>query len=60
MVWDCLIVGLLWLDHIQSLANVTAAAIATGKVGKLVLPTTSCYLRDYQLLRNEDPEPRNK
>jgi hypothetical protein len=25
MVWDCLIVGLLWLHHIQSLANVTMA-----------------------------------
>jgi hypothetical protein len=26
--WDCLIVGLLWLPHIQSLANVTMATIA--------------------------------
>jgi len=41
MVWDCLIVGLLWLHHIQSLANVTMATIAIGKVGKLVLPRTS-------------------
>jgi hypothetical protein len=23
MVWDCLIVGLFWLHHIQSLANAT-------------------------------------
>jgi hypothetical protein len=43
MVWDCLTVGLLWLHHIQSLANVTMATIAAGKVGKLVLPRTSCY-----------------
>jgi hypothetical protein len=35
MVWDCLIVRLLWLHHIQSLANVTVTTIATGKVGKL-------------------------
>jgi hypothetical protein len=28
VVWDCLIVELLWLHHIQSLANVTVAAIA--------------------------------
>jgi hypothetical protein len=28
MVWDCLIVGLLWLHHIQSLANITMATIA--------------------------------
>jgi hypothetical protein len=42
MVWDRLIVGLLWLDNIQSLANVTMATIAIGKVGKLVLPITSC------------------
>jgi hypothetical protein len=43
MVWDCLIVGLLWFHHLQSLANVTMATIAIGKVGKLVLPSTSCY-----------------
>jgi hypothetical protein len=42
MVWDCLIVGLLWLHHIQSLSNVTMVTIAIGKVGKLVLPSTSC------------------
>jgi hypothetical protein len=42
MVWDCFIVGWLWLDHLQSLANVTMATIAIGKVGKLVLPRTSC------------------
>jgi hypothetical protein len=42
MVWDCLIVGLLWLHRIQSLANVTLATIAIGKVGKLILPRTSC------------------
>jgi hypothetical protein len=42
MVWDCLIVGLLWLYHIQSLANVTMVATAIGKVGKLVIPRTSC------------------
>jgi hypothetical protein len=41
MVWVCLIAGLLWL---QSLANVTMATIAIGKVGKLVLPRTSCFL----------------
>jgi hypothetical protein len=28
VVWDCLIVGLLWLHHIQSLANVTMVTIA--------------------------------
>jgi hypothetical protein len=28
MVWDCLIVGLLWLQHIQSLSNVAVATIA--------------------------------
>jgi hypothetical protein len=27
MVWDCLIVGLFWLHHIQSLADVTMAII---------------------------------
>jgi hypothetical protein len=27
MVWDCLIVGLLWLHHIQSLSNVTMTTI---------------------------------
>jgi F0F1-type ATP synthase assembly protein I len=43
MVWDCLIVGLLWLHHIQSLANVTMATAAIGEVGKLVLPRTSCF-----------------
>jgi hypothetical protein len=32
MVWDCLIVGLFWLDHIQSLANVTMATIARNDV----------------------------
>jgi hypothetical protein len=25
MIWDCLIVGLLWFHHIQSLADVTMA-----------------------------------
>jgi hypothetical protein len=35
MVWDCLIVRLLWLHHIQSLSNVTVATITTGKVDKL-------------------------
>jgi hypothetical protein len=44
MVWDCLIVGLLWLQHIQSLANVTMATIATGKVGNLVRSRTSCFI----------------
>jgi hypothetical protein len=43
MVWNLLIVGLLWLHHIQSLANVTMATIAIGKVGKLVLPRNSCF-----------------
>jgi hypothetical protein len=42
MVWDCLIVGLLWLHQIQSLADVTMETIAIGKVSKLVLPRTSC------------------
>jgi hypothetical protein len=41
MVWDCLIIGLLWLHHIEPLANAT---IAIGKVGKLVLPRTSCHI----------------
>jgi hypothetical protein len=27
IVWDCLIVGIFWLHHIQSLANVTMATI---------------------------------
>jgi hypothetical protein len=31
MVWDCLIVGFLRLDHIQSLANVTMLTTALGK-----------------------------
>jgi hypothetical protein len=45
MVLDCLTVGLLlWLHHIQSLANVPMATTATGKVGKLVLPRTSCQI----------------
>jgi hypothetical protein len=43
MVWNLLIVGLLWLHHIQSLANVTMTTIAIGKVGKLVLPRNSCF-----------------
>jgi hypothetical protein len=30
VVWDCLIVGLLWLHHLQSLANVTMETIACG------------------------------
>jgi hypothetical protein len=34
MVWNCLIVRLLWLHHMHSLANVTMATIAIGKVGK--------------------------
>jgi hypothetical protein len=42
VVWDYLIVGLLLLHHIRSLANVTMATIAIGKVGRLVLPRTSC------------------
>jgi hypothetical protein len=46
MVWDCLIVGLLWLHHVQSLANVTMAATAIGKADKLVLPRTSCKLNN--------------
>jgi hypothetical protein len=29
VVWDCLIVGLLWLHHIQSLAYVTMATNAS-------------------------------
>jgi F0F1-type ATP synthase assembly protein I len=45
VVWDCLTVGLLWLHHIQSLANVTMATIATGQVGKLVLPRTSYVVK---------------
>jgi hypothetical protein len=44
MVWDCLHAGLQWLHDIQSLANVTMANIATGKVGKLVLLRTSCLV----------------
>jgi hypothetical protein len=28
VVWDCLIVGLLWLHHIESLTNVTMAVNA--------------------------------
>jgi hypothetical protein len=44
MVWDCFIVGLLWLHHIQSVANVTMETIAIEKVGKLVLNRTSCFL----------------
>jgi hypothetical protein len=45
MVWDCLIVGLLWLHNIQYLGrpNVTKATFAFRKVGRLVLPRTSCY-----------------
>jgi hypothetical protein len=42
VVWDCLVVGVLWLHNIPSLTNVTMATIAIGKVGKLVLPRTSC------------------
>jgi hypothetical protein len=34
MVWDCLIVGLLWLHHIQSLANVTMASGADCLLGQ--------------------------
>jgi hypothetical protein len=30
MVWDYLFVGLLWLHHIQSLANVTVATITSN------------------------------
>jgi hypothetical protein len=44
MVWDCLIVGLLSLHHLQSLANVTIANFAIGKVGKVVLSRTSCFI----------------
>jgi hypothetical protein len=43
MIWDCLIVGLLWLHHIQSLADVTVANTAIGKEGKLLFSTTSCW-----------------
>jgi hypothetical protein len=32
MVWDCLIIGLLWLHHIQSLANATMATIVYCKL----------------------------
>jgi hypothetical protein len=39
MVWDCLIVGLY-----KSLANINMATFAIGKVGKLVLPRTSCSI----------------
>jgi hypothetical protein len=43
MVWNCLIVGLLlWLHHIESLANVIVVTIVIWKVGKLVLPRTPC------------------
>jgi hypothetical protein len=43
MVWNCLIVRLLlWLYHIQSLANDAVVNIAIWKVGKLVLPRTPC------------------
>jgi hypothetical protein len=28
VVWDCLIIGLFWLHHIQSLANVIMETIA--------------------------------
>jgi hypothetical protein len=42
MVWDCLIVELLWLHHIQSLASVTMATIAIAKVSKLIHSRTSC------------------
>jgi hypothetical protein len=51
MVWDCLIVGLLWLHHIRSLADVTMATIAIGKVGKLIFPRTSCYTRRRENLK---------
>jgi hypothetical protein len=44
VVWDHLIVGLLWLHHIQSLANVTMATIATGKVGNLVRARIYCFI----------------
>jgi hypothetical protein len=47
MVWDCLVVGLLWSHHIESLDNVTMVTIAIWKVGKLVLPRTSC-LKSYR------------
>jgi hypothetical protein len=39
-----LLVGLLWLHHIHSLANVTIATIAIGKVSKIVVPRTSCII----------------
>jgi hypothetical protein len=42
MLCDCLVVGLLWLHHVQSLDNVNMATTAIGKVSKLVLPRTSC------------------
>jgi hypothetical protein len=45
-----LVVGLLWLHRIESLANVTMATIANGKVGKLVLPRTSCSKNDTAML----------
>jgi hypothetical protein len=45
MVWDCLIVGLLWLHHTQSLTNATMATnvcnLLQGKNDKkaVVLPS---------------------
>jgi hypothetical protein len=41
MVWDCLSVGLVWLHHVQSLANITMATTAIGKADKLVLGRTN-------------------
>jgi hypothetical protein len=40
MVWDCLIVGLFWLHHTQSLANVTMATIAYSDVCRQSRPIT--------------------
>jgi hypothetical protein len=41
--WDCLIVGLFWLHHVQFSANVTMETIVIGKVSKLVILRTSCF-----------------
>jgi hypothetical protein len=58
--WDFLTVGLLWLHHIQSLANVTMAAIVIGKVGNLVLPRTSFYTSRRDEKGHVTPRTRNK
>jgi hypothetical protein len=61
--WDCLIVGLFWLRHVEYLGIVTMVTLHAmtyvGKVGELVLSRTSCSLYSLILYPHENKD-RNK